>query len=60
MSGRWIGPCAIDKFFKLAMAKKFTRNRREKLPKIDKKFFAGKKPATAEAMAQTFVSLNPP
>ncbi|KAF4607766.1 hypothetical protein EYR40_000101 [Pleurotus pulmonarius] len=55
MSGRWIGPCAIDKFFKLAMAKKFTRKRREKLPKIDKKFFARKKPASAEAMTQTFM-----
>ncbi|KAF4602949.1 hypothetical protein EYR38_003353 [Pleurotus pulmonarius] len=55
MSGRWIGPCAIDKFFKLAMAKKFTRKRREKLPDIDRKFFAGKKSASAKAMTQTFM-----
>ncbi|KAF7439765.1 hypothetical protein PC9H_000101 [Pleurotus ostreatus] len=37
------------------MAKKFTKKKREKLPRIDKKFFAGNKPASAEVMTQMFM-----
>ncbi|KAF4602929.1 hypothetical protein EYR38_003333 [Pleurotus pulmonarius] len=52
MSGRWVGPCKVADFFKLTMPMKLRKGSKEKLPKIDKKFFAGKKPANKKAMVK--------
>ncbi|KAF4579736.1 hypothetical protein EYR36_001555 [Pleurotus pulmonarius] len=52
MSGRWVGPCKVADFFKLAMPMELRKGSKEKLPKIDKKFFAGKKPANKKAMVK--------
>ncbi|KAF9487103.1 hypothetical protein BDN71DRAFT_1478799 [Pleurotus eryngii] len=55
MSGRWVGPCKVADFFKLTMPIELKKGRKEKLPKIDKKFFAGKKPANEKAMTKTII-----
>ncbi|KAL4256666.1 Fungal-type protein kinase domain-containing protein [Pleurotus pulmonarius] len=52
MSGRWVGPCKVADFFKLTMPMKLRKGSKEELPKIDKKFFAGKKPANKKAMVK--------
>ncbi|KAF4602930.1 hypothetical protein EYR38_003334 [Pleurotus pulmonarius] len=52
MSGRWVGPCKVADFFKLTMPIKLRKGSKEELPKIDKKFFAGKKPANKKAMVK--------
>ncbi|KAF9494292.1 hypothetical protein BDN71DRAFT_1496587 [Pleurotus eryngii] len=55
MSGHWVGPCKVADFFKLTMPIELKKGRKEKLPKIDKKFFSGKKPANEKAMTKTII-----
>ncbi|KAF4607773.1 hypothetical protein EYR40_000108 [Pleurotus pulmonarius] len=52
MSGRWVGPCKVADFFKLTMPIYLRKGNKEKLPKIDKKFFVGNKPANKKAMVK--------
>ncbi|KAF7439781.1 hypothetical protein PC9H_000117 [Pleurotus ostreatus] len=52
MSGRWVSPCKVADFFKLTMPIKLRKGSIEKLPKIDKRFFAGQKPGNQKAMAK--------
>ncbi|KAG9227028.1 hypothetical protein CCMSSC00406_0009990 [Pleurotus cornucopiae] len=52
MSGRWVGPCKVADFFRLTMPIELKKGSKEQLPKINKKFFAGKKPASEKAMVK--------
>ncbi|KAJ8701034.1 hypothetical protein PTI98_004000 [Pleurotus ostreatus] len=48
MSGYWVGPCEGDDFFELTMPLDLKEGEFEELPNIDRKFFAGKKPANED------------
>ncbi|KAF4607760.1 hypothetical protein EYR40_000095 [Pleurotus pulmonarius] len=52
MSGRWVGPCKVADFFKLTMPIELKKGSREILPKMNKKYFAGKKPVSEKAMVK--------
>lgn len=55
MSGRWVGPCKLADFFKLTMPIELEKGSKEILPKMNKRYFAGKKPATEKAMVKKTV-----
>lgn len=55
MSGRWVGPCKVADFFELTMPIELKQGSKEKLPNINKRFFARKKPANEKAMTKTIV-----
>ena len=54
MTGFWVGPCEVDKFFELTMP--LITEMQEKLPGIKPDFFAGLKPTKESDLYPRLVS----